>query len=82
MHQPDTHLLRFLVLILGRLSSTSTSNTDTTYLRIVPIPNIVLIMRTRLFWDYTWISVVDTSEVDRFSVVTMCYDTDRESFVQ
>ena len=82
MHQPDTHLLRFLVLILGRSSSTSTSNTDTTYLRIVPIPNIVLIMRTRLFWDYTWISVVDTSEVDRFSVVTMCHDTDRESFVQ
>ena len=32
--------------ILGRLSLTS--NTDTTDLRIVPIPNIVLIMRTRL----------------------------------
>ena len=31
-----------------RLSLTSTSNTDTTHLCIVPIPNIVLIMRTRL----------------------------------
>ena len=30
------------------LTSTSTSNTDTTHLRIVPIPNIVLTMRSRL----------------------------------
>ena len=36
--------------IVGRLglTSISISNTDTTHLRIVPIPNIVLTMRTRL----------------------------------
>ena len=26
------------------------------------------------------VSVVDTSEVDRYSVVTMCHDTERQSF--
>ena len=50
------------------------------HLRIVPIPNIVLIMRTRLSLGLVMVSVVDTSEVDRFSVVPMCHDTDRESF--
>ena len=59
---------------------TSTSNTDTTHLRIVPIPNIVLIMRTRLSLGLHMVSVVDTSEVDRYSVVTMCHDTERQSF--
>lgn len=66
------------------ISLTSTSNTDTKDLCIyfMPIPNIiVLIMRTRLQYllDFAWISVVDTSEVDRFSVVAMCHDTDGES---
>ena len=66
--------------VLRRLSLTSTSNTDTTHLRITPMPNIVLIMRTRLSWNYTWILVVAISKVDWFSVVTMCHDTERESF--
>ena len=67
-------------LKLGRLSLASTSNTDATYLRIVPIPNIVLIMRTRLSLGLHMVSEDDTSEVDRFSVATMCHDTERESF--
>ena len=33
---------------VGSLSLTFTSNTDTTHLSIEPIPNIVLIIRTRL----------------------------------
>ena len=37
-------------------------------------------MRTRLSLGLVMVSVVDTSEVDRFSVVPMCHDTDRESF--
>ena len=48
-------------LKLGRLSLTSISNTDAIYLRIVPIPNIVLIMRTRLSLGLQMVSEVDTS---------------------
>ena len=38
---------------IGRLSSTSTFNADTTHSRIVPIPNIVLIMRTSSNFGFT-----------------------------
>ena len=40
----------------------------------------VLIMGTRLSLGLHMVSVVDTSEVDRYSVVTMCHDTERQSF--
>ena len=39
----------------------------------------VLIMGTRLSLGLHMVSVVDISEVDRYSVVTMCHDTERES---